>query len=216
LRLLKTSRFLHILLLSFEKYDLVLRCLVNDSNGACHVGLCQATSAVNILEKLNENMQYRRPHFYLSLIAICVIQIGCGGADRPPLGYVSGIVSMDGDPVANIIVVMKPESGRAAMVKTDTNGFYNIEYTRGEKGTKIGPTTVSLDWPMGEAASFSIPKEYLGDTSELKLDVMKGKQTFDIELTSDDGEKSGAKSAGAPLNPGGPINKAPGAGQPVD
>ncbi len=144
--------------------------------------------------------------FGVSLLAICAMQLGCGGADRPPLGYVSGLVSMDGEPVADIIVVMKPENGRPAMVRSDKSGQYEIEYTKGEKGTKLGPTTVSLEWPLGGGGGISIPKKYVGDQSELKLDVKKGKQTFNIEMTSET-----ADTPKADLR-----NKAKGAGQPVD
>ena len=39
---------------------------------------------------------------------------GCfGGAERPELGYVSGKVIRDGQPVENITIVMKPDVGRA-------------------------------------------------------------------------------------------------------
>lgn len=119
---------------------------------------------------------------------------GCGGPspDRPPMGYVSGTVTMDSKPVENILVVMKPESGRMAMVKTDKNGFYDMEYTEGEKGTKQGPTTVHVEWPTGYAGPFRIPPKFATGNKELKLDVKTGKQTFDLTMESESG-KAGQK-----------------------
>lgn len=133
-----------------------------------------------------------------SLAALVLVLIGtfsgCGGVspDRPPMGYVSGSVTMDGKPVENVFVVMKPESGRMAMVKTDKNGFYDIEYTEGEKGTKQGPTTVHLEWPTGFAGPFRIPPKFATGNKEIRLDVKSGKQTFDITMESEAG-KAGQK-----------------------
>jgi hypothetical protein len=116
---------------------------------------------------------------------------------------------MDGKPVENIIVVMKPESGRPAMVRSNKEGFYDIEYTQDEKGTKLGPTTVSLEWPLGENGGFAVPVQFGGMTT-LKLDVKPGKQTFDIKMTS---EAAGDKAGGAnPAAGGRPVKKLP----PVD
>lgn len=121
------------------------------------------------------------------LSAVCLVSslIGCGGPERPPMGYVSGIVTLDGEPLKEVTVVMKPEKGRAAMALTDASGHYDIEYTRGEKGTKIGPTSVSFEWYPGHANPKPIPKSAASGTSELKLDVKAGKQTENFDLTSD-------------------------------
>jgi hypothetical protein len=119
--------------------------------------------------------------FLLSVVA------GCGGPDRPPMGYVSGTITMDGEPLVGVIVVMKPESGRMATAKTDSRGHYDIEYTMGEKGTKIGPNTVSFEWPLGAEATKPIPLKYTAGKSEVTLDVKKGRQTFDLDLESEGG-----------------------------
>jgi hypothetical protein len=108
---------------------------------------------------------------------------GCGGsADRPELGYVTGKVTMNGEPVKNINVVMKPEEGRAATGVTDDSGQYEIEYTLGEKGTKVGPSTVSLEWPHGFTPTFPLSERYRADKTALKLDVKPGDNTYDIPL----------------------------------
>lgn len=117
--------------------------------------------------------------------AVCLFFSGCGGADRPEMGYVSGIVTMDGKPMGNIIVIMKPEIGRSAMVRADEAGRYDIEYTEGERGTKVGPTTVTFEWPLDYAAPVAIPAKYTGVDSAIKIDVKPGDNKFDIKLESD-------------------------------
>lgn len=116
---------------------------------------------------------------------VFVLLAGCGGPDRPDLGYVSGKVTLDGEPLPGVVVVMAPAEGRRAMSITDATGFYDIEYVRGEKGTKVGPTTVSFEWLPGQANTKPLPRNAASGTSELKLDVEPGQQTENFDLTSD-------------------------------
>lgn len=117
-------------------------------------------------------------------LALCLA--GCGGADRPPMGYVSGTITMDGDPLYGVIVVMKPDNGRMATAITDKKGYYDIEYTQGEKGTKIGPTTVSFEWPTSPVGPTKpIPAKYTAAKSDVTLEVVKGRQTFDVDIETD-------------------------------
>ena len=119
---------------------------------------------------------------------------GCGGADHPPLGAVSGTVTKDGEPVENLILFFKPDVGRAASAVTDKKGFYRLEYVKGVSGTKLGPTIVLLEWPLGFKSPFAIPSRYIGPSTELKLDVVKGSNVFDIDIILDsDAGKQKAK-----------------------
>lgn len=111
---------------------------------------------------------------------------GCSRGDRPELGYVSGRVTMDGEPLGNIIVKMKPDVGREAAVRADDQGRYVMEYAPGVKGTKVGPNTVTFEWPLGyEGPTKPIPRQYTGLDSPFKIDVKPGKNTFDFDLKSD-------------------------------
>jgi hypothetical protein len=121
-----------------------------------------------------------------TLVGLVAILSGCGGGDRPELGYVTGKVTMEGEPLGNIIVVMKPEVGRAAMVRANDEGMYDIEYVHGVRGTKVGPTTVTFEWPLGyEGPTKPIPRKYTGVDSAIKIDVKPGKNTFDFDLEPD-------------------------------
>jgi len=102
------------------------------------------------------------------------------------MGYVSGTVTLDGEPLPNVVVVMKPEEGRPAMSQADAKGYYDIEYVRGEKGTKVGPTTVSFEWLPGQADTRPIPPKAATGTSEIRIEVKPGKQTEDFDLETDE------------------------------
>ncbi|MDX1930114.1 MAG: carboxypeptidase-like regulatory domain-containing protein [Pirellulaceae bacterium] len=119
----------------------------------------------------------------LSGLLLCVGLVGCSSGDRPPLGRVSGTVTMDGKPLAGVIVSFQPETGRAASAETDAEGNFDLEYTYQVKGAKIGPNTVSFAWPTGAEGKQNIPARF-STKSELKEEVKSGKNTFKFELTS--------------------------------
>ena len=108
---------------------------------------------------------------------------GCGGVDHPPLGNVTGAVTFNGEPLVGVIVLFKPETGRAATATTDGKGVYALEYTYGVKGTKVGPSTVSFEWPLGFAGAKPLPEKYT-TKSELKEAVKSGRNTINFDLKS--------------------------------
>ena len=118
------------------------------------------------------------------LLAGCFAAWGCGGgAEKPPLGSVTGTVTLNGEPLVGVIVLFKPDSGRVATAVTDGKGSYDLEYTYGVKGTKVGPSTVSFEWPLGFAGAKPLPEKYT-TKSELKQDVKSGRNTFNFDLES--------------------------------
>lgn len=130
-------------------------------------------------------MSYFRPHHPLLICVMTgMILSGCGGADRPPMGYVTGVVTVDGDPLGGAIVSFKPEVGRAALGVTNEDGTYELKYIHNEKGCKIGPNYVTFSSPTTGTVTHSIPPKYLVQ-SDLVVDVKRGKNTFDFELESD-------------------------------
>ncbi len=108
--------------------------------------------------------------------------VGCG-SDLPPLGNVSGKVTMDGEPLAGVIINFKPEDGRMATGTTDKDGRYTLEYVYGAEGTKVGKSTVMFEWPLGKGGK-PIPKRYTGLDSELKVEVADGRNEFNFDLES--------------------------------
>ena len=109
--------------------------------------------------------------------------VGCGRGDLPPMGYVSGRVTMDGVPLSGAIVSFMPEKGRPATGLTDKDGTYQLQYTYQVYGCKVGPNNVGFFAPTSGSVSHPIPNKY--EKSEYNVDVKNGKNTFDFELKSD-------------------------------
>ncbi len=132
----------------------------------------------------------RYMHFHFSkLVVCCAIPFltafsGCGQSDLPKIGLVSGRVSMDQKPLAGLIVTFKPDQGRPAMGITDQDGHFELEYTYGVKGSKVGTNTVGFSWPIGTSGQPEIPPRYSGK-SELFREVKSGRNSFEFELEAD-------------------------------
>lgn len=115
---------------------------------------------------------------------VCLFLAGCGGADHPPLGSVSGTVKMDGEPLAGLLVHFKPANGRAASGVTDKSGRYTLEYTYRVYGAVVGPATVMFEWPLGTKDTKPLAARYTTQ-SDLKREVKPGSNQFDFDLKSD-------------------------------
>lgn len=124
----------------------------------------------------------RRVLMVLSLITVGSL-VGCTPSDQPPLGRVFGKVTLDGEPLAGVIVNFQPESGRVATAETDAQGNYDLIYIYGTNGTKVGKNTVSFRWPDGVEGKKPLPKKYTGVTKEV-VEVKSGRNTLNWELTS--------------------------------
>ncbi|MFG0261640.1 MAG: hypothetical protein ACF788_04545 [Novipirellula sp. JB048] len=120
---------------------------------------------------------------FMISVAVLSLVSGCGRSDLPPLGTVSGKVTLDGEPLSGVIINFKPEEGRAATATTDAQGNYTLTYTYRVAGTKTGPSTVMFEWPLGEPGR-AIPTKYTGLNSELKVDVGDGDNELNFPLTS--------------------------------
>jgi hypothetical protein len=120
----------------------------------------------------------------LCLLVLTFSFLGCGSDDTPPLGTVKGTIKLDGVPLEGVIVLFKPDQGRAATGTTNAQGEYTLEFSYGVDGCKVGPNTVSLEWPLGATNAKALPQRYTMN-SELKADVKKGPNTFDFALESD-------------------------------
>jgi hypothetical protein len=132
---------------------------------------------------------------WATLTIFCAAAFGCGGAgDRPPLGRVTGTVTIDNQPLSGVIIAFLPESGRPATAVTDEQGRYELIYLNGVKGCKVGPNTIGFSVPTGGSPSHAIPKKYQ-DKSELTADVKKGANTFDFNLEPDPASKKPQRKA---------------------
>ena len=78
--------------------------------------------------------------------------VGCGGPSQFPLAEVSGRVTFDGQPVANVMVTFmpisdgkNPNSGPYSLGLTDANGVYHLQTRYGEDGAVVGTHRIVLE-----------------------------------------------------------------------
>lgn len=116
--------------------------------------------------------------------------VGCQRAERPQMGYVSGIVTLNGTPLEKVSIVFRPaEGGRQSSGLTDSSGHYDLKYLEEEKGASVGMHEVYLSTYLSEDSAGGpqtewIPVAYRG-RGKLKREVKPGKNQINFELTDD-------------------------------
>lgn len=129
---------------------------------------------------------------WVSCFVLVACLIGCGGPAHPEVGRVSGVVTLDGQPLPEATVMFQPAEGRASQATTDSAGKYSLTYLDGVPGAKLGSHTVIIRTEIpGEDGQPPIAKEKLPkryhDQTELTAEVKPGSNTFDFPLTSQGG-----------------------------
>ena len=135
---------------------------------------------------------------FLALLPILVgliCQAGC--SKRPKLAEVSGRITMGGQPLADIEIKFIPDpeegnSGRYSIGKTDSEGFYQMEYFDESKkpGVSIGVNRIVLrDLVSAYSGRDDVPipsrigQDYSrAATTPLSYEVVAGPQEFNIDL----------------------------------
>jgi hypothetical protein len=120
------------------------------------------------------------------------VLLGCGGG-RSDLGRVSGMVTLDGQPLPNATVVFQPDAaGPASYGLTDSRGLYTMMYDHSTRGAVIGTHTVRITTfqegdpeadPPIPAAPETLPAKY-NRTSELREEIQAGNNEIDFALVS--------------------------------
>lgn len=135
-------------------------------------------------------------HFakFAGLMIVIAAAVGCS---RPPidLGYVQGIVTVDGEPASRVSVLFEPDSGgRPSVGVTDNDGRYVLYHTSEFQGAELGQHSVRLrlmsDSPFYQEPKLG-PKSRMGamnsgavslDSDSRSKTVVEGSQTFDFPL----------------------------------
>ena len=143
---------------------------------------------------------------FVSLLFVAVLFVGCSGGLETQ--QIEGTVLFEGSPVADALVGFSPKGGGIpAYGRTDAQGVYKITSAQGGKqdaGAVPGeyivtiskavpirePTAQELidlrekDIPINIPEKNALPERYGNTTtSEFTATVVKGKNTFDFELT---------------------------------
>ena len=140
-----------------------------------------------------------------SLILCTTITLGCSQSSKPyNTAPVSGIVKLDGQPIAAARVTFLPlvegsassQSGPEATGDTDASGRYSLKTVFGDTGATIGKNRVMITTrkfeldPTNpdrskEVAKERVPNRYFTDQSPLIFDVPPGgSKAADFELTT--------------------------------
>ena len=134
--------------------------------------------------------------------SVVLVLAGCGGESGPDLIDVSGVVTLDGEPLPNATVRFVPEESagdnmRAATGETDDDGEYTLEYSLSRSGALPGKYKVAIstfrEASIGEdgldvpGKPEKVPVVYNGETT-LSADVSEENAVHDFALKSDAGE----------------------------
>lgn len=123
------------------------------------------------------------------LLLTCFAIVGCGGgAEVPELGYVSGKVTLGGQPLANANVTFTPKDARPSSGVTDADGSYTLSYTIESEGAVPGNHKVTVE-------AISSTEDYEGDAppeppelpasasdGSISKEVKAGSNEINIEL----------------------------------
>ena len=114
-----------------------------------------------------------------------VLAGGCSRSDRPPLGLVTGTVTLDGRPLGAALVSFTPEGpGRTSLGTTDAEGRYRLAYLRDIVGANPGRHVVRITTATDETGGREkLPVRY-HRRSELSAEVGPGDNTIDFTLRS--------------------------------
>ncbi|MBP88312.1 MAG: hypothetical protein CMJ64_16620 [Planctomycetaceae bacterium] len=123
-------------------------------------------------------------------LACAAVVIGCEQpSNLPELGEVTGVVTLDGRPLASADVMFFPNyAAKRSQAITDENGRYELLYQRDiVKGAVVGHHTVAInkvveDPRMGHRQILS--DRYWKD-STIRREVKAGKNVINLALTSD-------------------------------
>jgi hypothetical protein len=121
------------------------------------------------------------------LVLLC---LGCSDAGGPPLARVSGVVTLDGQPVQGAGLEFIADAGGVAYGKTDDAGRYYMSFGSNRTGAIIGKNLVRITAgdkvTVGDKKYESteiFPRKYNVDSQQF-VEVAKGSNQFDFKCES--------------------------------
>lgn len=129
----------------------------------------------------------------LPVLLLTLLLVGCNSG--PPLGEVTGKVTIDGEPVANAMVTFQPIGiGRPSSGETNEKGEYTLNYTADLTGALVGKHKVSISTEkvyeaiLDESERKTIPEKFppsFNTDTELEVEVKPGSQVFNFDPEKD-------------------------------
>ena len=133
-----------------------------------------------------------RNRLLLTVAPMLLLALGCGDSNHAP---VSGTVTRDGKPLANVVVIFQPAGdgplnpGMGSTGRTNDKGEYALKVVGGGAGAVVGKhrveilPTVAGDDDRRASLNTKIPARYNSKT-QLKFEVRPGPNTANFELAS--------------------------------
>jgi hypothetical protein len=117
-------------------------------------------------------------------LMICCTVIGCNNG--PNTASVSGVVTIDGQPVKDVHLKFSPKSGeRPSVGYTNERGEYTLFFTQDKKGCIPGEHVVTINAyrnPEDESSQY-LPAKYnqsAAENPELNIEIKKGTQKWNF------------------------------------
>lgn len=145
----------------------------------------------------------RSKHWSLLAVLLFLASTGCSpNSGLPDLGTVTGVVTLDGQPLPGVSVKFVPADGRTSSGMTDASGKYELTYTRDVKGAPVGEHKVYISGQGGEGGgnpneeggggggsavepyTGTIPAKY-NEKTTLTATVKPGANTCNFDLESE-------------------------------
>lgn len=107
---------------------------------------------------------------------------------------VSGIVTLDGEPLERASVFFQPDEGRPSFGVTDAKGNYSLNYSRDQRGAEVGAATVKISTGSqseedegkpnkpGSIKGEKVPDRYAKEPIQVKVEPKTNK--IDFKLTT--------------------------------
>jgi hypothetical protein len=131
-------------------------------------------------------MTSRAASAYLLVLTIAFSLIGCESG--PELGAVTGLVTLDGQPVPDAFVTFTPKGpGRPSQTKTDAQGRFTLKFSGTREGALIGQHSVTVSTADitddGRNIEEIIPAAY-NRKGSVDVTVERGDNVINLELES--------------------------------
>ena len=116
---------------------------------------------------------------------LLVVCIGCSNSDRPPIGRVKGVITLDGKPAAGMAILFSQKGFRSSSGFTNENGEYELKYIRDVMGAAVGSHKVRIEYLAQEGGKrrLRLPERYNRQT-ELTAEVEPGRNELNFDLKS--------------------------------
>jgi len=111
--------------------------------------------------------------------------VGCfSQGDRPSLTQVRGTVTLNGQPLAGVVVSFQPVAkGRSSSGVTDKEGRYQLTYLRDIEGARLGQHKVQIATAFVATSEEPLPSRYNQKTT-LTVEVEADKREYDFDLVT--------------------------------